>query len=283
VGDDQVTAVGIVTGAGRGMGRACAEHLLDLVDVLIAVDLEEDAAAACASDLTGLGRAVVEPFALDVTDRPGLERLAARVEELGPLRAVAHAAGVSPTMGDWRRVIMVDLVGTALLVEVLRPLATVESAFVCFASMAPYLAGGDDPRIDEVLGDPLHESFLNRLEEAVGPGIQDPGLAYSWAKRGVHLLVQQEAVRLGPLGARICSVSPGIIDTPQGRQEAASKPAMQALVDRTPLGRQGRSEELAAVSAFLLSSAASFVTGIDVLVDGGVCASVRQLAVGRAL
>jgi NAD(P)-dependent dehydrogenase (short-subunit alcohol dehydrogenase family) len=72
----------------------------------------------------------------------------------------------------------------------------------------------------------------------------------------------------------VCSVSPGIIDTPQGRQEAESQPFMQELERRTPLGRLGRADEVAAVVAFIVSDEASFLTGVDVLVDGGVCAAV---------
>jgi NAD(P)-dependent dehydrogenase (short-subunit alcohol dehydrogenase family) len=262
------------------MGLACAQRLTDQVDRLLLVDRDEVTVTAAAKDLSATGRgAVVEPFVLDITDAEGLAGLAARVGELGTLRAVAHAAGISPTMADWRRVFTVDLVGTALLARTLRPLATEGTALVCFASMAPLLGGTDpDPAVDAVLDDPLDERFLDRVHEAVGPGIEDTGIAYAWAKRGVHRFVQREAVRIGPLGARICSVSPGLIDTPQGRQESASHPGMELLLRQTPLGRRGRSEDVAAAVAFLLSSEAGFLSGIDLLVDGGVCAAVRTRA-----
>ena len=113
--------------------------------------------------------------------------------------------------------------------------------------------------------------------------IEDAGMAYVWAKRGVHRLVQREAVRLGRLGARICSVSPGIIDTPMNRQEAAARETNDLLVQHTPLGREGRPEEVAAAVAFLLSDEASFVNGIDLPVDGGVVAAIRTAPGGVQL
>ena len=143
----------------------------------------------------------VEPFLVDVKDRDGLVRLAERASELGPLRAVAHAAGVSPTMADWREVLMVDLVGTAHLMDAVRPVATDGTAIVCFASISASLVLPDvDQPADAVLDDPLHEEFLERLRETVGPELEDSGMAYTWAKRGVHRLVRREPLRSGGSG-----------------------------------------------------------------------------------
>jgi NAD(P)-dependent dehydrogenase (short-subunit alcohol dehydrogenase family) len=101
-------------------------------------------------------------------------------------------------------------------------------------------------------------------------------MAYTWAKRGVQRLVRREAAAFGRLGARICSVTPGIIDTPMGRQEADTHEVMALLVKAAALGREGRPEEVAAGVAFLLSDEARYVTGVDLTIDGGVIAAVRS-------
>lgn len=271
-----MTTVGVVTGAGRGMGLSCARELAGQVDILLMVDRDAEAVTAAAEDLSGSGVVAAEPFVLDVTDGEGLARLAERAGERGSLRSVVHAAGISPTMAGWRQILTVDLVATARLAAALRPLVVEGTAMVLFASMSPMLdPGTPDPVALAALDDPLHEQFLERLHSAVGPAIEDPGIAYAWAKRGVHRFVWQEAVRLGPFGGRVCSVSPGIIDTPQGAQEAREHPIMQRLVEQTPLRRMGRAEDVAAAVAFALSDRAGFLNGIDLLIDGGCYAAVR--------
>jgi NAD(P)-dependent dehydrogenase (short-subunit alcohol dehydrogenase family) len=267
-----MTSVGIVTGAASGIGAACAASMAGTVDVLVLVDLDGDATAGTADGLTGSGTEVVTG---DVTDTGTLGRLAALAQERGTLHRIVHAAGISPTMAEWDRIIAVDLVGTALLVDALRPLVTTGTAMVCVASMAAELmARQADPEIDRIIDEPLAATLLVDFRAAAG---EDPGIAYSWAKRGVRRLVQREASPFGSVGARICSVSPGTIDTRMGRREFERQPGMRQLEQLAPLGRSGRADEIAAVIDFLLSDQASFVTGTDVLVDGGVCAVIGQM------
>jgi NAD(P)-dependent dehydrogenase (short-subunit alcohol dehydrogenase family) len=218
---------------------------------------------------------------VDVTDAVGVGALRDSVASEGALRAVAHAAGVSPTMADWQTVVRVDLVGTALLADALTPLVVQGTAMVCFASMAAQLAAGAvDPAVDAVLDAPLAEQFLDRLRDAAGEMVEDPGGAYSLAKLGVQRLVQREAIAWGGRGGRINSVSPGMIDTPMGRQEFDAQPMMQVMLDMTPLGREGTADELADAVAFLLSDAATFITGTDLLVDGGIVAALQRASAG---
>lgn len=272
-----MTTVGIATGGGRGMGLDCGAVLTTMVDHVLLVDRDAETVAAAAAELSAVSDAAVEAFVLDITDADGLLRLAERVADIGTLRAVAHAAGISPTMADWRRIFEVDLIGTAMLAEALRPLATEGTALVCFSSMSALLRPPheDDALFTSIMADPLDPTMLDRLRAATGPVIEDTGWAYGLAKRGVKEFVQAEAVRLGPAGGRACSLSPGVIDTPQGRQEAEAHPTMTRLVEQTPLGRMGRSDELASVAGFILSDGASFLNGVDVLVDGGVVGALN--------
>jgi NAD(P)-dependent dehydrogenase (short-subunit alcohol dehydrogenase family) len=255
--------VAVVTGAASGMGRACIDALQGVADVLVAVDLH----APTIDGTVGL--------ACDVADPAAVAGLAAHAAELGPFRALAHAAGISPTMADARRVFEVDLLGTQRLLDAFEPLVTPGSAAVCFSSSAAYqLAPFVDADKEALLRDPTAPDFVDR---AVAAAAGDSGFAYALAKTGVIRAVGRAAVSWGARGGRVNSVAPGLIDTPMGRKELEQQPVMREMLDRTPLGRLGEAAEVAAVVAYLLSDAATFVTGIDVLVDGGM---VQGMAAG---
>jgi NAD(P)-dependent dehydrogenase (short-subunit alcohol dehydrogenase family) len=162
----------------------------------------------------------------------------------------------------------VDLIGTQLILDAFEHLVVPGSAAACFASSAAYqVSSYVDADQEALLSDPLAADFLDRATSAVSA---DSGFAYALAKVGVIRAAGRAAVRWGPRGGRVNSVSPGLIDTPMGRQELAQQPVMKDMLDRTPVGRMGEPAEVAAVVAHLLSDAASFVSGIDVLVDGGM-------------
>ncbi len=255
------TTVAVVTGAASGMGRCCVDRLRGRADHLVAVDLR-------APELDG-----VVGVACDVSDPADVARLTERVAELGSFRALAHAAGISPTMSDARRILDVDLVGTERLLLAFEELVQLGSAAVCFSSLAAYqIAPFADPAHDALLDEPLAPDFLDRLTAVT----EDSGYAYSLAKRGVVRACARASVRWGARGGRVNSLAPGLIDTPMGRQEFAQQPIMQTMFEHTPLARFGQADEVAAVVAFLLSDDASFVSGIDVLVDGALVPGMAQ-------
>jgi NAD(P)-dependent dehydrogenase (short-subunit alcohol dehydrogenase family) len=250
--------VGVVTGAGSGMGRACVDRLRDTVEHLLAVDVRDP----------GIDGTV--GVVCDISDPAAVRALAERVAALGPFRSLAHAAGLSPTMGEPRRIVDVDLVGTVRLLDAFEPLVEAGSAAVCFSSSAGYIPlEWLGPELTELVGDPRADDFLDRAAAL----LSDPGLAYAWAKKGVQLEAAKAAVRWGGRGGRVVSLSPGLIDTPMGRQEFEQQPIMRVMLANTPLGRTGTADEVAVVVAFLLSDDASYVSGIDVLVDGALGAA----------
>ncbi|MFF3567530.1 SDR family oxidoreductase [Nocardia jiangxiensis] len=265
--------VGVVTGVGRALGAACARQLVDHVDTLLLTDPDPHAAMAAARELVEDADVAAEPFTLDLADDDGLARLTERITELGTLRGVAHADFRSPSLADSRQ-ILGELVAAARLTEALRPLADNGTAMVVLAAMGPLLdPNAPDPAALAILDDPLNPEFPDRIRELLGPVLDEPARAHTWISRGVHRLVRRESVRLGAVGARICSVTPGIIDTPLIQLEAAEYPGIDRIVQRTPLRRKGYAEEVAAVVAFALSEQASFLNGTDLLVDGGACAA----------
>ncbi len=260
---DSENSVAVITGGSSGMGLACAyrlgrRHRLLIADISAA--RLERAAAALRDAGCFLATAVV-----DVTNRAQVTELAATARSMGRLGALVHAAGLSPSMAEGRRILDVNLRGTALVERAFLPLAEAGTAAVLVASTA----GHNEPyasRNDATLKTPLAKDFFTIL----GADIKNPEAAYSVSKRGVILYCEAVAREWGAAGARINSVSPGMVDTAMGQLEFAHQPLMKTMLEMTPLKRWGQAEDIAAAIEFLLSKEASFITGTDLRIDGGI-------------
>jgi len=198
----------------------------------------------------------------DLTDPASLTTLASKVEALD---ALVVTAGLSPAMADARTIFDVDLAGVARVISAFDHLVNQGTVAVCVASIAGHLGSWSS-------------EILNALDQPLGTpeaGLTtDPSTAYLMAKLGVIRLVRRTAPAWGSRGARILSVSPGVIGSPMGELEVSRTAGTAEVAAGSALGRIGRPDEVAAVIAFLCSDAASYMTGSDVLVDGGAVASL---------
>ncbi len=267
--------VSVVTGGSGGMGIACA-RLLAKQGVVVIADVKERELEAAAAELRKAGHEVT-PALCDVSSADSVAALAQKAAAAGPVQALVHTAGLSPTMADWRRIMNVNLVGSALIEQAFAPLMAPGGAAVFIASMAGHTAP-NAAAASAVLDNPLRTDFLGELEKVAGP--IDPGSSYGLSKQGVIQLCQRVAPAWAKRGARINSISPGLIDTNMGKLEFAHQEMMAMMLQKTPVGRWGTAEEIAEVAVFLCSSNASFVTGIDILVDGGMTNALLREARG---
>jgi NAD(P)-dependent dehydrogenase (short-subunit alcohol dehydrogenase family) len=267
-----VSAVLVVIGAG-GMGQVIARRLGTGRSVLLA-DVSEDTLRAGADVLARAGHDVATRQ-VDVSSRASVAALAAAAREKGEVVQVVHTAGLSPAQAPAAAILAVDLVGVALVLDELGRVVAPGGAGVVIASMAGHMAPPLPPEQEAQLATTPAEELL-ALPFAGPDRVTDPGAAYALAKRANLLRVQAASGEWGKRGARINSISPGVISTSMGRLELASEvgPIMQAMISASATGRLGTPDDIAAAAAFLLGPEASFITGTDLLVDGGVVAAV---------
>lgn len=278
-----MTAVAVVTGAGGAMGSACARALATDVDVLLLTDVAEDRLAVVADELADSSAAKVCIAAGDLAEASFVDDLAARTRDLGEFRSLVNTAGLSPSMAGWREILQVDLVAAARLLDAFLPLVQPGSAAVHLASVSGHM-GEFDAAMDALLDQPLEEALEASFLTLAGDS-PDPGATYRLAKRAVIRLCERTATTWGARGGRVVSLSPGLIDTEMGRLELGHNPIKTWLAETTPLGAvrmdahtplPGRVDDIADAVAFLCSSRASFVSGCDVRVDGGLIGALHH-------
>lgn len=265
--------VTIIIGVG-GMGQAIARRIGAGQQLLLA-DFNEELLETAAAALRADGFQVQTAF-VDVSQQDSMRELAATAFGLGPVVNAVHTAGLSPEMAPANAIYAVDLAGVAFFLEEFGPVMAPNGAGLVIASMAGAIAASSLPA--ELL-DPLATLPADQLLDfpplASAP-LQDPGAAYTLSKRANQLRVQRAATAWGKHGTRVNSISPGVISTPMGQKELAggSGAGMRAMIENSSTGRLGTPNDIANAAAFLLSADASFISGTDLLVDGGVVAGL---------
>jgi NAD(P)-dependent dehydrogenase (short-subunit alcohol dehydrogenase family) len=268
----------LITGAAGGMGRACA-RLFGMTHDLVLTDVIAPALDGFVAELTRDGYTVAVARAGDLADDEVLADLAGAVGDSAPFSLI-HTAGLSPALADWRAIMRVNLIATEKLLQAIEPVLAPGSAAVVIASIAGHMVAAM-PEADALMKTPLAPDFLDRigaLIETQGGASGTGGLSYMLSKRATHALCEQRAMAWGQRGARIVTISPGMILTPMGRTEMEKTPGAAQMAEIAPAGRAGVATDIAMAALFLASDQASFITGCDLRVDGGATALFKGMA-----
>jgi NAD(P)-dependent dehydrogenase (short-subunit alcohol dehydrogenase family) len=263
--------VNVVIGTGL-IGQAIARRVSAGKHVLLA-DIRRENADAAAKTLSDAGFDVSTTI-VDVSSRESVHALVESARALGDISGVIHAAGVSPTQAPSATILKVDLYGTALVLEEFGNVIAAGGSGVVIASMSGHRLPALTPEQDKALATTPVEDLLALA--MLQPGqVKDPLHAYQISKRGNALRVMAEAVRWAKRGARVNTISPGIICTPLAKDELTGPrgPGYRRMIDLSPAGRIGNPDEVGVVAGLLMGQDGAFITGSDFLMDGGVTAS----------
>jgi len=265
------TSVIVVIGAGS-IGQAIARRVSAGKHIVLA-DLRQENAEAAATVLSDAGFDV-STTKVDVSSRASVQALVETAASCGEITGVIHAAGVSPSQASPETILKVDLYGTALVLEEFGKVIARGGAGVVIASMSghrlPALTAAQNvllatTPVDELLALPMLQPDQ----------VKDSLHAYQLSKRGNSLRVMAEAVRWGKRGARVNTISPGIIITPLANDELKGPrgAGYRRMMELCAAGRAGTPDEVGAVGALLMGADGAFITGSDFLMDGGVTAA----------
>jgi NAD(P)-dependent dehydrogenase (short-subunit alcohol dehydrogenase family) len=269
-----MSTVTVITGGAGGMGIATAK-VVGRDHPVVLCDVRQDRLDQTAAVLNGLG-ITHTAVNCDVTDRQAVDALFKTAGGIGTIGAVIHTAGVSPQMGSAEYVMRTNAIGTLNVNESFFQAVGEGAAIVNVASMAAYLLPETmvpTKQFPQALDD--EDAFMKDMLEAcsIVPEELQSGIAYAVSKSFVRWYALAQCERFNGRGLRVLSVSPGSIDTEMGQLEADA--GAGAMVVDAAVPRWGKPEEMADLLAFCASEKAGYLTGTDILNDGGVVASMR--------
>jgi NAD(P)-dependent dehydrogenase (short-subunit alcohol dehydrogenase family) len=261
----------VVIGAGQ-IGQAIARRVGVGKQVLLA-DLRQDNANAAAEVLANAGYAT-SVATVAVSSREAVQALVETASRLGDVTGLIHAAGVSPTQASPATILRVDLYGTALVLEEFGNVIAPGGAGVVIASQSGHRVPALSDEQNQALATTPTEQLLS-LAFLQPDQLTDSLHAYQLSKRGNSLRVMAEAVRWGKRGARLNTISPGIVMTPLARDELNGPrgAGYRRMIEGSAAGRAGTPDEVGTVGALLMGPDGGFITGSDILMDGGVTAA----------
>ena len=266
-----LTKVIVVIGAGS-IGQAIARRVGAGKHIVLA-DLRLENAVAAAKTLADAGFDVTTAT-VDVASRVSVQALVETAASLGEVSGLIHAAGVSPSQASPEVILKVDLYGTALVLEEFGKVIARGGSGVVIASQSGHRLPPLSAEQNAALALTPAEELLDL--EMLQPGqVKDSLHAYQISKRGNSLRVMDEAVRWGKRGARINTISPGIIITPLANDELKGPrgAGYRRMIEKSAAGRAGTPDEVGTVGALLMGADGAFITGSDFLMDGGVTAA----------
>jgi NAD(P)-dependent dehydrogenase (short-subunit alcohol dehydrogenase family) len=261
----------VVIGAGS-IGQAIARRVSAGKHILLA-DLRQEHCDAAAKVLSEAGFGVSTAI-VDVSSRQSVHSLVTTATGIGRVTGLIHAAGVSPSQASPAAILKVDLYGTALILEEFGNVIAEGGSGVVIASQSGHRLPALTPEQDKALATTPADELL-ALPMLQPDQVTDPLHAYQVSKRGNSLRVMAEAVRWGRRGARINTISPGIIITPLAKDELSGPrgDGYRHMIDTCAAGRAGTPDEVGNVGALLMGPDGAFITGSDFLIDGGVTAA----------
>jgi NAD(P)-dependent dehydrogenase (short-subunit alcohol dehydrogenase family) len=261
----------VVIGPGS-IGLAIARRISAGKHVVLA-DLRQANADVAAEVMRNAGFDV-STTTVDVSSREAVHALVESATAHGDVAGLIHAAGVSPSQAPPEAILAVDLYGTAIVLEEFGNVIATDGAGVVIASQSGHRLGALTPEQNEALATTPADELLT-LAMLQPDQVTDPLHAYQLAKRGNALRVMAEAVRWGKRGARINTISPGIVITPLAVDELAGPrgDGYRRMIELSPAARAGTPDEIAILAALLMGPDGGFITGSDFLIDGGVTAS----------